>query len=237
MTDVIGAFSEEHAEALTGVSRKQLRHWDRIGLLRPSLANEPHVPFGRIYSFRDLVSLRVLNELRNEIGCSIPHLLEVSEKLALLSDDPWSATTLYVLNKRVVVGEPDTNVKLEVVSGQRILDIPLRFRISSMRNSVAKLNQRSPDQIGKVVSNKFVSQGQAVVKGTRVPISAIRSFASAGYSAAAIVKEYPSLTVADVEAVIAYQDNAAASCDGGNSWALLRHPLARCANPDIISHG
>jgi uncharacterized protein (DUF433 family) len=210
MSEVIGAFGEEHAEALTGVSRKQLRHWDRIGLLRPSFADEPHVPFGRIYSFRDLVSLRVLNELRNEIGCSLPHLLEVSKKLALMSDDPWSATTLYVLNKHVVIGEPGTNVRLEIVSGQRVLDIPLRFRISSMRSRVAKLNERGPDEIGKVVSNKFVSQGQDVVKGTRVPVSAIKSFASAGYSAAAIVKEYPSLTVADVEAVIAYQDDAAA---------------------------
>jgi uncharacterized protein (DUF433 family) len=210
MSEVIGAFSEENAEALTGVSRKQLRHWDRIGLLRPSFADEPNVPYGRIYSFRDLVSLRVLNELRNEIGCSVPHLLDVSRKLALISDDPWSATTLYVLNKHVVIGEPGTNTKREIVSGQHVLDIPLRFRISSMRSSVAKLNQRGPDDIGKVISNKFVSQGQAVVKGTRVPVSAIRSFARAGYNAAAIVKEYPSLTVADVEAVVAYQDVAVA---------------------------
>lgn len=208
--EVIGAFSEEHAVALTGASRKQLRHWDRIGLLRPSFADLPHVPYGRIYSFRDLVSLRVLNELRNKARCSIPYLLDVQKQLQLMSDDPWSTTTLYVLGKRVVIAKPGESVKFEIVSGQPVFDIPFQFRISGMRSRIAKLNERAPDEIGKVISSKFISQGQPVVKGTRVPISAIKSFAKAGYDVAAIVREYPTLTAADVEAAIAYQDVAAA---------------------------
>jgi uncharacterized protein (DUF433 family) len=210
MNEVIGAFSEEHAEHLTGVSRKQLRHWERIGLLRPSYADEAHVPYGRIYSFRDLVSLRVLNELRNEGGCSIPHLLEVSKKLSRLSDDPWAATTLYVLNKRVVVVESGSRVKFELVSGQRLLDIPIRVRISGMRSRVAELNERGPDELGRVIRAKFVAQGQPTIAGTRIPVAAIKSFASAGYDTASILKEYPDLTPADVEAAIAYQGSAAA---------------------------
>src|SRR5215472_2250692 len=118
MSDILGAFSEEHAAALTGVSVKQLRHWDRIGLLKPSFSDEERVPYGRIYSFRDLVSLRVLDQLRNEAGCSIPHLLEVAATLRAISDDPWASTTLYAANRRVVVAEPGTRVRREVITGQ-----------------------------------------------------------------------------------------------------------------------
>jgi hypothetical protein len=35
--NVIGAFGEDHAAELSGVSRRQLRKWNRIGLLRPSI--------------------------------------------------------------------------------------------------------------------------------------------------------------------------------------------------------
>jgi len=38
--NVVGAFSEEHAERLSGVSRNQLRRWERIGFLRPSYGCE-----------------------------------------------------------------------------------------------------------------------------------------------------------------------------------------------------
>lgn len=207
---VLGAFTEQHAETLTGVSRSQLRHWDRIGLLKPSFSDEPNVPYGRIYSFRDLVSLRVLNQLRNVVGCSIAHLLDVSRRLSEISDDPWTATTLYVLGKQVVISEPGSKVRLEIVSGQRVLDIPLKVVISGVRNSVAQLNQRSPDDIGQITASKFISQGQLVIKGTRVPVEAIRSFAEAGYSAEAIVKEYPSVSLSDVRAVLDQQEAAAA---------------------------
>ena len=48
--NVTGAFSEEHAAQLSGVSTRQLRKWNRIGLLCPAYgANERHVPYGRVY--------------------------------------------------------------------------------------------------------------------------------------------------------------------------------------------
>jgi DNA-binding transcriptional MerR regulator len=210
MSDVLGAFSEEHAAELTGVSLKQLRHWERIGLLVPSFSDDRHVPYGRIYSFRDLVSLRVLEQLRNKAGCSIAHLLDVAKELRAISDDPWASTTLYVANKRVVVALPGTKVRVEVVGGQTILDIPIRTVITGLRSRVAEMNERKPEQLGQVIEAKFVAQGQPVFKGTRIPVADVLSFADAGYDAAAIIKQYPGLAVADVEAAIARQGRTAA---------------------------
>lgn len=205
-SNVIGAFSEEHAERLSGVSLAQLRRWDRLGFFKPSFAAEDrHLPYSRVYSFKDLVALRVLNELRNNHGVSLQHLRRVAETLGHLKDDLWSTTTLSVLNKRVVFNEPETSKPREVVSGQYVADIPLRVVISSTRRAVGEMNRRTDEEIGLIVRAKFNNRNAAVFAGTRIPVSAIRHFAEAGYSTAKIVKEYPDLTVADIEAALAYQ--------------------------------
>src|SRR5262245_51687317 len=99
---VIQAFSEEHVERLTGLTVHQLRHWDRTGFFTPSFAEENrNAAFSRIYSFRDVASLRVLAILRKQ-DVSLQHLRKVSTKLSHLGDERWIKTTLYVLKKRVV---------------------------------------------------------------------------------------------------------------------------------------
>jgi uncharacterized protein (DUF433 family) len=191
--NIVGAFSEEQAARLSGVSLNQLRRWDADEFFCPSFSDAKGVPFGRIYSFRDIVSLRVLNDLRNKKKISLSHL----------GDEKWTATTLYVLGRRVVFDDPRTNLRQEVVSGQRVFDIPLRVVISSTRRAVQELNDRS-DRIGQVVRARFIAQNEPVIAGTRVSVTAIREFAEDGYSVARIIKEYPVLTEADVAAALAY---------------------------------
>jgi uncharacterized protein (DUF433 family) len=201
--NIVGAFSEEQAARLSGVSLNQLRRWDADEFFCPSFSDAKGVPFGRIYSFRDIVSLRVLNDLRNKKKISLSHLREVSRELSHLGDEKWTATTLYVLGRRVVFDDPRTNLRQEVVSGQRVFDIPLRVVISSTRRAVQELNDRS-DRIGQVVRARFIAQNEPVIAGTRVSVTAIREFAEDGYSVARIIKEYPVLTEADVAAALAY---------------------------------
>lgn len=57
-------FTSHQASRLTGCTRRQLRYWDEIGLIRPSVqqtGGRPGVP--RLYSFRDLIALRVVRSL------------------------------------------------------------------------------------------------------------------------------------------------------------------------------
>ncbi|HEX3918447.1 MAG TPA: DUF433 domain-containing protein [Caulobacteraceae bacterium] len=209
---VIGAFSEEHAAQLSGVSRRQLRQWDKKGLLHPSYgAEDSGLPYGRTYSFRDLVSLRALGQLRNQYHVAEAHLIEVQKELSVLSDEPWASRTLEVLNRRVVVYDSASRHKREVVGGQHVFNIPLKVVITGVRSDVAKMNERSGDQVGKVVQAKFVSQNQPVLSGTRIPVAAIQSFARAGYNTDRILKEYPGLTAADVQAALAYESDSAAA--------------------------
>jgi DNA-binding transcriptional MerR regulator len=57
-------FTSHQATRLTGCTPRQLRYWDQIGLVIPSVqqtGGRPGVP--RLYAFRDLVALRVVKSL------------------------------------------------------------------------------------------------------------------------------------------------------------------------------
>jgi len=126
--NVIAAFSEEDVERLTRISIGQLRYWDRTGFFVPSIAEENRrAVHSRIYTFRDVVCLKILNTIRNESKVPLQHLREVREKLLHLGDDLWAKITLYILDRRVVFHNPETDQKEDVVSGQGVLQIPLRI--------------------------------------------------------------------------------------------------------------
>lgn len=57
-------YSAQQASKLTNCSLHQLRYWDRVDLVRPSIQSTGGRPgVRRLYSFRDLVALRVVRSL------------------------------------------------------------------------------------------------------------------------------------------------------------------------------
>ncbi|MGH2704582.1 MAG: MerR family transcriptional regulator [Actinomycetota bacterium] len=67
-------FNVEAASRLTACTRHQLRYWDQIGLLRPGIQGTGGRPgVRRLYSFRDLVALRVVKSLLDQ-GMSLQKL-------------------------------------------------------------------------------------------------------------------------------------------------------------------
>lgn len=207
---LIAAFTEDQVERLTGVSKQQLRYWDRTAFFVPSLAYaERRASHSRLYTFRDVVSLKVLNALRNDASVPLPHLRKVKEKLAHLGDDAWAKTTLYVLNKRVIFDSPDGKSREEVVSGQVILRIPLKVVSGNMEQAVKVMSERDSATVGKIERKRNVVRNEPVVAGTRIPVRSIKAFAEAGYSIAQIRKEYPTLTTQDIRAAIAHRGEAA----------------------------
>jgi DNA-binding transcriptional MerR regulator len=60
-------FTAHQTTRLTGCTARQLRYWDHIGLVQPSVqrtGGRPGVP--RLYSFRDLIALKVVKSLLDE---------------------------------------------------------------------------------------------------------------------------------------------------------------------------
>jgi DNA-binding transcriptional MerR regulator len=207
---VIQAFSEENVARLTGLTVNQLRHWDRTGFYTPSFAEDNRkAAFSRIYSFLDIASLRVLSELRKQ-NVSLQHLRQVSDTLSHLGAERWTKTTLYVLKKRVVFLEPETDKPREVVSGQYTFSLRLIDVVQDIQKDIDALRRRNDSKVGKIERSRWVAHNAYVIAGTRIPVSAIKEFHEAGYSVGKIQREYPDLTPKDIKAAIAHKEEEAA---------------------------
>jgi DNA-binding transcriptional MerR regulator len=212
LDNVITAFSAEQVERLTGLSRARLLYWDRTGFFAPAYADENRrSPYSRIYSFRDVVGLRTLYKLTEEFHISLQHLRKVAAKLSDLSNDLWSSQVLYVLDKKVVFDETGAGRLREVLSDQYVNGLALGEVISDMQRAVDQLRRRRDHQIGQITRSRFVNRNAAVVAGTRIPVSAIREFAGAGYTVQQIIEEYPDLTERDITAALTYRESADAA--------------------------
>jgi uncharacterized protein (DUF433 family) len=60
------------------------------------------------------------------------------------------------------------------------------------------------DQLEMISTDPRVMHGQAVIAGTRVPVSVILDCLAAGMTVEEIIAEYPTVTVAGVRAAAAY---------------------------------
>jgi DNA-binding transcriptional MerR regulator len=74
-------FTAQQASRFTGCTAHQLRYWDRIGLVRPSVQPTGGRPgVRRLYSFRDLIGLKVIRSLL-ENGMSLQRVRRAIEYL------------------------------------------------------------------------------------------------------------------------------------------------------------
>jgi uncharacterized protein (DUF433 family) len=133
----------------------------------------------------------------------------VAAKLSSDSPAVWSEIKLYVLKRRVYFREPETGQPRDVPGTQYAIAAIVEV-IEEMRDEAAKLKLRQPEQMGHVERHRYVAHNSWVVAGTRIPVRVIREFAKAGYDAAAIVREYPVLTEADVEAALSHRETLTA---------------------------
>lgn len=79
-------FTAQQATRLTGCSPHQLRYWDKVDLVTPSLQETGGRPGRRrLYSFRDLVALRVVKSLLDN-GMSVQRVRRAWDYLRRTAD-------------------------------------------------------------------------------------------------------------------------------------------------------
>lgn len=201
----IAACSREQVRRLTGLSDAQLRYWDRTGFFSPQYVDEDRQgAYSRIYSYRDVVGLRAIAEMRKIVP--LQQLCRIGEWLARHYEEPWSRLTFYVSGRRVYFDEPETGELVATVpAGQGTMWVEMTKVARRIDAAVDELRQRTPDQIGKVSQNRYVAHNAPVLSGTRIPTGAVWDFYEAGYDIPAIIREYPTLTPEDVETAIEYE--------------------------------
>lgn len=206
MASVIRAFSAFHVCRLTGLSLRQLSYWDDTEFFLPYYASENRrSPFSRVYSFEDLVGLRVIAILRNERKVPLQKLRKIAEELARYHSRPWSGLVLYVVGKGVYFKQPDTEIIRKVGHPQHIFKVALDAITTDMQSKADALRYRRAEQIGQVERHRNVVHNAWTVAGTRIPTKTVWRYHQAGFDTASIIKDYPQLTPSDVSSAISHE--------------------------------
>lgn len=203
MSNVIAAFSIDQAANLSRLSKARLISWDRDDFFVPTLAcKNRSSPESRIYSFDDIVGLRTLALLRQQV--SRQHLKKAAMGLKQHSDRPWSKLTLYVLKREVHFMNPATGIVEGAETGQGAVPMPLGPIAEQVALEANKLKRRDPVNVGQFEARRNIMGGRLCVAGTRVPVDTIKAYDEAGYSRSSILEQFPSLKAADIKAAIAF---------------------------------
>lgn len=144
------AFNTKTVSNITGLTNRQVDYWDRTHFIKPSLKEASGYGTARLYSFNDLVQLKVaktlidkgvsLQKIRKAITWLKKNFPEVEKPLAqmkFLTD----GETIFVLAK-------EKNVILDVLSkGQLVMAIAIGEIIEELKGEVGKITQERKYQV------------------------------------------------------------------------------------------
>lgn len=200
---VLHYFTKDQAARLTGLKPRRIGYWIQTGVFTPE-AFEPGTPgHAQVYTFRDVVTLRTLAILRDRYGIPLEHLRRVARWLRDKRDRPLSALRFYVAGREVFFHDEKDQV---LRSGRRpyqtAVALDLEQIAHDVRERLADLSRRRPNQIGQITRQRLVAHRQPVIAGTRIPVSLIAALLRAGYTPEDVRREYPTLTEEDIAAVI-----------------------------------
>jgi DNA-binding transcriptional MerR regulator/predicted RNase H-like HicB family nuclease len=138
----IAGFSADVARRVVGISYRQLDYWDKTGLIRPSVRQAGGKGSRRVYSFEDLVELRVVAKLR-ALGVSLPAVRRAARYVRLHFADlvrPLARLALVVDGKRILVKETNQKHLVDATSeGQVVISFAVAPIASALRGKVTAL--------------------------------------------------------------------------------------------------
>lgn len=142
-SDVVSpGFSTGQAARLTGLTPRQLDHWDRKGFLKPSLEAARGYGSKRRYSFADVVRLRVAARLR-AAGVGLARIQRCAEALERLGGDTadLGGVRLLVTGTQVLWARSDREVVDLLKDGQLVLVFSVGDAVKETAGAVARLTR------------------------------------------------------------------------------------------------
>jgi DNA-binding transcriptional MerR regulator len=147
-SDVVSrSFSTGQAARLSGLSPRQLDHWDRKGFVKPSIAAARGYGSKRRYSFADVVRLRVAARLR-AAGVGLTRIQRCAEALERLGGDTadLGGVRLLVTGTRVLWARSDRELVDLLKEGQLVLVFSVGDAVEETAGAIARLTREgSPE--------------------------------------------------------------------------------------------
>lgn len=146
---------------IVGITYRQLDYWTRTGLVVPSLQAAQGSGTQRLYSFNDLLQLRVIKSL-TEAGASLQKVRHAIDYVRDNLADDWSKVTIVADSNGVYACTTDAEVVDLLRSGQGVFGAVVAVdKIRDQLNgTLAELRpQTSPVEYGAEVVPRSVEEG------------------------------------------------------------------------------
>ncbi|MPZ88493.1 MAG: DUF433 domain-containing protein [Nitriliruptorales bacterium] len=191
------AFTTVLAAALSGASVRRLRYWARShGRRGPLLRPESRHALPALYSFRDLLALRMFVYLREDEDASLQRIRRALDTLTRLGDGRHPAGYRLAAAGRAILWVPEHGDPVDVVvaPGQQAWTFVREDVLGPFRDRRGQevLALREPCE--HVSVNPEVLGGYPVVKGTRVPYDAVAGLVRDGLPPAEVNGIYPGVS-------------------------------------------
>jgi DNA-binding transcriptional MerR regulator len=115
-------YSGTKAANIVGISYRQLDYWARTDLVRPSLSDANGSGSRRMYSYRDLLELRVIKSLL-DAGIKLESVRQAFSYLREHVDSDIAAATLVISGSDVVLCEGAMLLDVVRRAGQGVLNV------------------------------------------------------------------------------------------------------------------
>lgn len=136
------SFSTAQVSRLTGLTPRQLDHWDRLGFVRPSVRKATGYGSARRYSFEDVVRLRVAARLR-VAGLGLARIRRCAQALQRLGGEAGGlgGVRLIVAGPRVLWARSDAQVIDLLKEGQLVLVFSVGDAVEETAGAVERLSR------------------------------------------------------------------------------------------------
>ena len=147
-------FSGKRAAEIVSISYRQLDYWARTDLIRPSSCDASGSGSRRVYSYRDLLELRVVKTLL-DAGNKLESVREVFNYLRNHVDTEITAAHIVINGKSVVLCQGDQLIDV-MRNGQGVLNVlPLAAVKSQVDSQIIALSRET--QTTAVVRNTAIA--------------------------------------------------------------------------------
>src|SRR6476619_7886131 len=110
---------------IVGITYRQLDYWARTGLVRPSVMDANGSGTQRLYSYRDLVELKVIKQML-DAGISLQSARKAVESLRGFDED-LASVRIVLQGPNVVLAQSDEQVMDLLRGGQGVLSMVLEL--------------------------------------------------------------------------------------------------------------
>jgi len=115
-------YSGTKAASIVGISYRQLDYWARTDLIRPSLADASGSGSRRLYSYRDLLELRVIKSLL-DAGIKLESVRTAFEYLRTHVDTDIASAHLVISGSDVILCDGEQLIDVMRRGGQGVLNV------------------------------------------------------------------------------------------------------------------